>query len=67
MPKTRKTPQIADLERQHGKPIERIIAEAYTQHGTIDRAAASLKVNPKTYHGWLVRFRVQVKKVASVA
>ncbi len=60
----RKNPRIEKLESAYGRPIAEIVADAYTRHGTIYRAAESLGVNPRTFHGWMVRFRVTVKKVA---
>jgi hypothetical protein len=63
----RKTRGMLDLETKHGRPVERLMADALTQHGTIERAALSLGVNPATFYGWMMRLRVQTRKVAFVA
>lgn len=63
----RKTRLMLTLEAEHGQSIERLIADALTRHGSIERAAASLKVNAKTFYGWMIRLRITVKKVALVA
>lgn len=63
----RKNPQIEALEQQHGKSIAHIIADAYTAHGTIERAAQSLGMNPVTFYGWLRRLGIRTKKIAVVA
>jgi transposase-like protein len=53
------------VEREHGnRPIDLLVIEALTNQGTIDRAAASLGVNAKTLYGWMIRLRIQTRKVA---
>ncbi|MCL4395291.1 MAG: hypothetical protein M1482_10910 [Chloroflexi bacterium] len=63
----RKSSQARELERRHGQPIKDIVVAALTKHGTIESAARSLEVNPNTFYGWMIRLRIQVKKVAEVA
>jgi len=60
----RKTPQMLELERRHGKPIERLLADAINTHGSITAAAAALEVNLKTFHSWMVRLRIHRRVVA---
>lgn len=63
----RKTQLMLALEAERGRPIEQVITEALTTHGTIQKAAASLCVNQATFYGWMIRLRIQVKKIAVVA
>lgn len=58
---------MLSLEQKHGRPIEAVVAEAITAHGSVDRAADALAVNRKTLHGWVARLRIETRKVASVA
>lgn len=63
----RKTRQMLQMEQRHGQPIETLIMNALTTQGSIQRAADSLNVHPATLYGWMIRLRIQVKKVAVVA
>lgn len=63
-----KSPLMADLESRHGgRAIEKIVADAITTHGNVDRAADALGINRKTFHGWVQRLRIQRKTVALIA
>lgn len=63
----RKSKKMLELEHRHGKPIEILVADAYTSQGSLARAAQSLGVNTTTLWDWMLRLRIQVKKVAVVA
>jgi len=63
----RKSKAMLALEEQYGKSIQQLIMDALTTQGTIDRAAASLGVHTQTFYGWMIRLRIQVKKIAVVA
>jgi hypothetical protein len=64
----RKSAQIIALEARLGRPLAEIVANAYTEHQTVEAAAASIGVNPNTFAYWLLRLPidVDVRKVASV-
>ena len=62
----RKTRQMLLLEDRYGKPIEELMTAAINEHGSADEAARSLGVHIKTFWGWMLRLRIQVKKVAVV-
>lgn len=51
----RKTQRMRDLELQHGKPIQDIIAASFQQHGKLEPVAAELGVSFQTLSAWLAR------------
>ena len=60
----RKSAQMLELERQHGKPIEQLLSETITERGSVPAAAAALDVNLNTFYGWMRYLRIQIKTVA---
>jgi transcriptional regulator of acetoin/glycerol metabolism len=56
------SPLMAELEARHKLPIERIVRDAIIAAGSIDAAADKLDVNRKTFHGWLPRLRIEVRR-----
>jgi len=46
---------MRDLEAQHGKPIQDIIATSFQEHGKLQGVATELGVSFQTLSNWLAR------------
>lgn len=53
--RVRKTERMRDLESQHGKPIQDIIAASFQKHGKLQGVATELGVSFQTLSTWLAR------------
>jgi hypothetical protein len=65
VPRRRKSRIIRRLEEEYGKPIVKIVVDAVNGHATYDDAAGSLGVNVKTFWGWVARYGIRTRTVAS--
>ena len=65
MPILEKTDRQQLLELQHGKPIKKLLEEAYRRHEgerhTVAAAALDLGLSTVTFHKWTIRFGVDLK------
>ncbi len=59
----RKTKLMMDVEKRYNKPLERLLPDLYNEKG-LPAMAAELGVSKGTLWYWLLKFGINVKRVA---
>lgn len=66
MPTTQDTPKTTSterrLERLHGKPIARLLADAISEQGSVRGAARWLDISESTCNTWMKKWGVSVQR-----
>lgn len=63
---TRKTPAMIRKEKELGRPLEDVMVEAWTEEGSIAKAAARLGIPSDTFFNWAHRLHIEKRTVIEV-
>lgn len=61
-PATSKTREMQRVEREHGKPVEQVIADLYNHLGSHEAVAGALGISDVSLRSWLSRLGLRVRR-----
>lgn len=62
----RKTARMEELERQHGRPIEVIVANALSGDKTLEQVADEIGISRQTLELWKAKLRIQTERLVRI-